>query len=159
LTRLHYREGLALLLLIAVPWFIAVSLANDEFARFFFIHEHLERFLTTFIRREGAWWYFVPILLFGAMPWTPFIAVRLRDGWRREGEPGTLQPLRLLLIWAAFIFLFFSVSGSKLPSYILPVFPALALFAAVEMQRMEPKTLSHFTWGLAASAARCCWWF
>ncbi|MCB1823812.1 MAG: glycosyltransferase family 39 protein [Gammaproteobacteria bacterium] len=151
LTRLHLGKGLLLLLLIAVPWFVAVSLANDEFARFFFIHEHFARFLTKVHRREGAWWYFVPILLFGAMPWLPFIAVRLRDGWRREGEPGTLQPRRLLLIWVAFIFLFFSVSGSKLPSYILPVFPALALFAAVEMRRMAPATLSRFAWGLAAT--------
>lgn len=151
LTRLHFGKGLALSLLIAVPWFVAVSLANDEFARFFFIHEHFARFLTKVHHREGVWWYFIPILLFGAMPWLPFIAVQLRDGWRREGEPGTLQSRRLLLIWAAFIFLFFSVSGSKLPSYILPVFPALALFAAMEMQRMAPATLSHFAWGLAAT--------
>lgn len=151
LTRLHFGKGLTLFLLIAVPWFVAVSLANDEFARFFFIHEHFARFLTKVHHREGAWWYFIPILLFGAMPWLPFIAVQLRDGWRREGEPGTLQSRRLLLIWAAFIFLFFSVSGSKLPSYILPVFPALALFAAMEMQRMAPVTLSHFAWGLAAT--------
>ena len=151
LSRLHFGKGLALFLLIAVPWFVAVSLANDEFARFFFIHEHFARFFTKVHHREGAWWYFIPILLFGAMPWLPFIAVQLRDGWRREGEPGTLQSRRLLLIWAAFIFLFFSVSGSKLPSYILPVFPALALFAAMEMQRMAPATLSHFAWGLAAT--------
>ena len=151
LTRLHLGKGLALFLLIAVPWFVAVSLANDEFARFFFIHEHFARFLTKVHHREGAWWYFVPILLFGAMPWTPFIAVRLREGWRREGIPGTLQPRRLLLIWAAFIFLFFSASHSKLPSYILPVFPALALFTAVEMQRMAPATLSRLAWGLAVA--------
>ena len=150
LARLHLGKGLALLLLIAVPWFVAVSLANDEFARFFFIHEHFARFLTNVHKREGAWWFFVPILLLGTMPWTPFIAVRLREGWRREGMPGTLQPRRLLLIWAAFIFLFFSASHSKLPTYILPVFPALALFAAVEMQRMAPATLSRFAWGLAA---------
>jgi 4-amino-4-deoxy-L-arabinose transferase-like glycosyltransferase len=150
LARLHIGKGLALFLLITVPWFVAVSLANDEFARFFFIHEHFERFLTNAHKREGGWWYFVPILLFGAMPWTPFITVRLRDGWRREGPPGTLQPLRLLLIWAGFIFLFFSASHSKLPSYILPVFPALALFAAVEMQQMAPETLGRFAWALAA---------
>ena len=146
-----FGEGLNLFFLVAVPRFVAVSLANHDFARFFFIHEHFARFLTKVHHREGAWWYFIPILLFGAMPWLPFIAVQLRDGWRREGEPGTLQPRRLLLIWAAFIFLFFSVSGSKLPSYILPVFPALALFAAMEMQRMAPATLSHFAWGLAAT--------
>ena len=152
LTRLHLGKGLALFLLIAVPWFVAVSLANDEFAHFFFIHEHFARFLTKAHKREGSWGYFIPYLLVGAMPWLPFIAVRLRDGWRREGEPGTLQPLRLLLIWAGFIFLFFSASSSKLPSYILPMFPALALFAAVEMQRMAPATLSRFAWALAAAS-------
>ncbi len=153
LTRLHLGKGLALFLLIAAPWFIAVSLVNDEFARFFFIHEHFDRFLTSGHRREGAWHYFIPILLIGMMPWLPFIALRLRDGWRRNSEPGTLQPLRLLLIWAGFIFLFFSVSHSKLPSYILPVFPALTLFAAVEMHRMSPETLSRLAWGLAAAGS------
>jgi len=163
LTRLHFGNGLALFLLIAAPWFIAVSLVNDEFARFFFIHEHFDRFLTKGHRREGPWHYFIPILLFGIMPWLPFIALRLREGWRRNdsssprplaGEgPGVrvLQPLRLLLIWAGFIFLFFSVSSSKLSSYILPVFPALTLFAAVEMQRMKPEILSGLAWGLAAA--------
>lgn len=150
LTRLHFGKGLALFLSIATPWFVAVSLANDEFARFFFIHEHFARFLIKGHHREGAWWYFVPILLFGAMPWTPFIAVRLREGWRREGQPGTLQSSRFLLIWAAFIFLFFSVSHSKLPSYILPAFPALALFAAVETRRIAPITLNGLAWRLAA---------
>ena len=161
LARLHFGKGLALFLLIAAPWFIAVSLTNDEFARFFFIHEHFERFLTKVHRRGGAWYYFIPILLFGSMPWLPFIAVRLRNGWQRDrsvahplvGEGGVvkaLQPLRLLLLWTGFVFLFFSVSSSKLPSYILPVFPALALFAAVEMQRMEPEMLSRLAWGLAA---------
>lgn len=150
LTRLHLGKGLILFLAITVPWFVAVSLANDEFARFFFVHEHFARFLTKVHRRGGAWWYFVPILLFGAMPWTPYIAVRLRQGWRREGEPGTLQVRRLLLVWFGFIFLFFSVSHSKLPSYILPVFPALALLAALEMRDMTPKLLSRIAWGLAA---------
>ena len=174
LTRLHLGKGLTLFLLIAAPWFIVVSLVNDEFARFFFIHEHFDRFLTSGHRREGAWYYFVPILLIGIMPWLPFIALRLRDGWRRadrslhpsseassaltpdpsptsERGEAVLQPLRLLLIWAGFIFLFFSLSHSKLPSYILPMFPALTLFAAVEMHRMSPETLSRLAWGLAAA--------
>jgi len=149
LTRLHLGQGLALLLVIAAPWFIAVSWRNEEFARFFFIHEHAARFLTPAHQREGSWWYFIPILLLGALPWTPFMAMRLRAGWRREGERGTLQPLRLALIWTGFIVLFFSVSHSKLPSYIMPVFPALALFAGVQMLRMEGALLSRVAWSLA----------
>lgn len=85
------------------------------------------------------------------MPWLPFIAVRLRDGWQCEGESGTWQPLRLLLIWAGFSFAFFSVSSSKLPSYILPMFPALTLFAAVQIQQIPPKLLSRLTWGMVAA--------
>ncbi len=149
LTRLHLGKGLAVLLLMTAPWFIAVSWSNEEFARFFFIHEHAERFLTPVHRREGVWWYFVPLLLLGAMPWTPFIALRLRAGWLREGGRGSLQPLRLALIWTGFTVVFFSLSHSKLPSYILPVFPALALFIGVQMLRMEEAVLSRVAWGLA----------
>ncbi|MFZ1324865.1 MAG: glycosyltransferase family 39 protein [Candidatus Contendobacter sp.] len=165
LNRLHIGKGLALFLLIAAPWFIAVSLANDEFARFFFIHEHFGRFLTRAHKREGGWGYFVPYLLFGVMPWLPFIAIRLRQGWQEDAEPTpaapvagasqarmrVLRPMRLVLIWATFIFLFFSASSSKLPSYILPIFPALALFAAVQMQRLSPDTLSRIAVVLAAA--------
>lgn len=148
LTRLRIAEGGAIFLLLTAPWFIAVSWSNDEFARFFFIHEHFERFLTNVHKREGGWWYFIPILLFGAMPWTPLIALRLRSGWRHAGPRGTLQLRRLLLIWATFIFLFFSASHSKLPSYILPMFPALALFVALETQEATLETLSNLAWGL-----------
>ena len=52
--RLHPGPGLALYLLLTVPWFVAVSRANPEFAQFFFIHEHVERFLTTEHRRTGG---------------------------------------------------------------------------------------------------------
>src|SRR6185312_3853064 len=58
------------LVVLAAPWFVLVSLRNPEFARFFFIHEHFERFLTTEHRRVGAWWYFVPMFVAGFLPWT-----------------------------------------------------------------------------------------
>ena len=149
LTRLHWGKGLALFFLITTPWFIAVSLANPEFAHFFFIHEHFNRFLTSGHKREGSSWYFIPILLFGLMPWTPVVAWRWRSGWQREGAAGSFQPRRLLLIWSGFIFLFFSVSHSKLPSYILPMFPALALFAALEMRQLSAAQLGRVS-GLLA---------
>ena len=162
LQRLHIGKGLAWFFLIAAPWFLAVSFANDEFARFFFIHEHFARFLAKGHKREGGWGYFVPYLLFGVMPWLPFIAARLRQGWRCSDLPAPpasvgsglqvrpLRPMRLLLIWSGFILLFFSFSNSKLPSYILPIFPALALFAAVQMQHLSPDTLSRIAVVLVA---------
>ena len=66
--RLSPLAGLALFLTIAVPWFAAVSLANPEFPHFFFVHEHVERFLTTAHRRDEPSWYFVAVYALGALP-------------------------------------------------------------------------------------------
>ncbi|QOZ82588.1 MULTISPECIES: glycosyltransferase family 39 protein [Chromobacterium] len=137
--RMHWLSGLALFLLLTAPWFILVSQRNPDFAHFFFIREHLERFLTTEHKRTGAPWYFVPYLLLGLLPWTSLLPALCRDGWR---EPGArLRVGRLLLIWSVFIFAFFSKSSSKLPSYILPMFPALALLLAPTLQRMPSAAL------------------
>jgi hypothetical protein len=69
LNRLHLIPGLAIFFAIAAPWFVAVSMANDEFAQFFFIHEHFARFLTRAHRRVEPWWYFLPIVAAGFLPW------------------------------------------------------------------------------------------
>jgi 4-amino-4-deoxy-L-arabinose transferase-like glycosyltransferase len=125
--RLEWLYGLPLFFAIAAPWFIAVSMANPEFARFFFIHEHFERFLTQEHRRVAAWWYFLPILALGFLPWMFALPASIARAWREEGASPAFQPMRLVLLWSAFIVLFFSASSSKLPAYILPAFPPLAL--------------------------------
>ncbi len=134
LRRLHWLPGLALLLAIAAPWFIAVSAANPEFARFFFVHEHLERFLTTQHAHVGPVWYFVPVLVAGTLPWALSLPAALwRAAPRAPGEG--FQPARFLLAWCVTVFVFFSLSGSKLPSYILPLFPAAALLVGRQLSR------------------------
>ncbi len=132
LRRVRPMSGGLLFLAIAAPWFIAVSLANPEFASFFFIHEHFARFLTKVHKRAAPWWYFAPILVLGVLPWLVATAGSWIAAWRRS-EPGRFQPQRFLALWAVAIFLFFSVSNSKLPSYILPIFPALALLAGAHL--------------------------
>ena len=67
--RLHLLTGTLLFFAIAAPWFVAVSRANPEFAHFFFIHEHFERFLTTGHKRYEPWWWFIPVLAGGMLPW------------------------------------------------------------------------------------------
>src|SRR5439155_18408390 len=67
--RLHIGLGLLVMLAITVPWFVLISRRNPEFLSFFFIHEHLQRYLTGIHHREGAWWYFVPQLVMGFLPW------------------------------------------------------------------------------------------
>jgi 4-amino-4-deoxy-L-arabinose transferase-like glycosyltransferase len=139
-TRLHAGKGLLLFFAIAAPWFVLVGLQNPEQPHFFFIHEHFDRFLLKDHHREAAWWVFFALLAAGSVPWVGVLVQSLVLGARRTsdadpegiaGLPARFRPRLLLLIWVAFIILFFTKSNSKLPGYIVPVFPAVALLVAV----------------------------
>ena len=137
--RLQIGPGLLLFLAIAAPWHIAVALANPDFLHFYFVHEHFERFLTKSHGRYQPWWYFLPILAAGALPWTLVMGQALARAWRPLGEAVTAK--RFLLVWSLVVFCFFSVSDSKLASYILPMFPPLALLAGEFLARVERRPL------------------
>ncbi|HJV51683.1 MAG TPA: glycosyltransferase family 39 protein [Noviherbaspirillum sp.] len=149
--RLHFGAGLLLFLVIAAPWFVLVSIKNPEFPQFFFIHEHFQRFTSKIHHRAGPWYYFIPLLILGIVPW---LGVLVQSLWNARREPVQgFQPKKLLLVWAVFIFFFFSISGSKLPSYILPIFPALALLIACYLDKASDKTLTATAALLALSGA------
>lgn len=152
--RLHIGSGIALFLAIAAPWFVAVSIVNPEFFRFFFIHEHFERFLTKAHGRYHPWWYFVPVFLAGILPWLTLAFDTLVRAWKQEsGSTGKFRPQRFLFVWAVFIYFFFSISSSKLPSYILPVFPALALLMGYRLTQIDRRTFLRQTAPVAILAA------
>jgi 4-amino-4-deoxy-L-arabinose transferase-like glycosyltransferase len=119
--------GMLILLVITAPWLMLMSAHHPSFAWFFFVHEHLERYLSPVHHREGPWWYFIPIVLIGFMPWTSALPRLLR--WPKRPEQRDFVGI-WLWVWVWFIVLFFSASSSKLPSYVLPIFPALALVLA-----------------------------
>ncbi len=134
--RLHLVSGALIMLAIVLPWFVLVSLRNPEFAHFFFIHEHWERYTSTVHRRSGPIWYFVPQLLVGFLPWLGLLP-RAARVVRQEPAGSGFRPKLLLAVWAGAIFVFFSASGSKLPGYILPIFPALAVLLAVALDTLD----------------------
>jgi 4-amino-4-deoxy-L-arabinose transferase-like glycosyltransferase len=140
--RLSLGSGLAICAALTAPWFVAVARANDEFLTFFFVHEHLQRFLTTEHMRAGPWYYFIPVFIAGILPWLAVLGYGVPQAWR-DGAPNALgfSWQRFALVWAAFVFLFFSASGSKLQSYILPMFAPLALVVGWLLVRIEPRTL------------------
>ncbi|MBE0624343.1 MAG: glycosyltransferase family 39 protein [Burkholderiales bacterium] len=142
--RLHLIAGSALLLALTVPWFVAVSRANPEFFHFFFIHEHFERFLTKQHGRYQPAYYFIPVLLAGMLPWTITLFDALARAWKRDAQQ-RFQAQRFLLVWAAVVFVFFSASSSKLVSYILPMFPALALLIGVRLAQLGARALAWQT--------------
>lgn len=128
---LHIGKGLLLFLLLAAPWFIAVSLANPEFARFFFIHEHFERYTTDVHERVEPWWYFIPVFLLGVLPWTALILQSLFRPLRHASArtASGFDAERFLLVFVLFVLVFFSLGQSKLASYILPAMPVAAVLA------------------------------
>jgi len=156
LLRLRWLTGLALFALLCVPWFVLINQRNPEFAQFFFIHEHIDRFLTPTHRRTGPVWYFVPVLLGGLLPWTGFLPRALLRALRghhdQQDASATRFSLRFSVVWVVLICAFFSASSSKLPSYILPVFPALAVLIGHELTRCSARHLMLQSLGLAVFA-------
>jgi 4-amino-4-deoxy-L-arabinose transferase-like glycosyltransferase len=127
---LHFRIGIPVFLLVALPWFVLAARANDRFLWFFFVREHWQRFLTPIEMRSQPWWFFAPVLLLGVLPWVSQALRVLATGWRRQEPVGRFDARRLLWIWSVFVLVFFSASHSKLIPYILPAIPTLALLVA-----------------------------
>jgi 4-amino-4-deoxy-L-arabinose transferase-like glycosyltransferase len=114
----------------AAPWFLAVAKRYPDFLQFFFIHEHFQRFTTQSAHRQGPIYYFAGVFLAGFLPALPFFFSALRrpplTRWPRENPEAFF-----FLLWFIVIFVFFSVSSSKLPPYLMPAMPAAAVLAAL----------------------------
>lgn len=136
LRPLYLPTGVVVFLAIAAPWHILVALRNHEWLWFYFVHEHWLRFASTVHGRTEPAWYYLPILVLGLVPWTGFLPVSL---WRAlkpgKQDPETRATFGFFLVWAVFIFAFFSAAGSKLAPYVLPAFPALAVLIGREVTR------------------------
>ena len=159
--RLQLRWGVPLFLLIAVPWHWLVARRDGNFLEFYFVHEHVARYLTPVAQRVEPWWFFIGVFVAGSAPWTWSALRVLATGWRRMGSSGFDAAL-FLWIWVAFIGVFFSLSDSKLMPYILPLMPAVVLLIAVS----PPHTLKRdylvtaaltLLVGLGLGAAYCRW--
>jgi 4-amino-4-deoxy-L-arabinose transferase-like glycosyltransferase len=140
---------------VAVPWFVIVAVRDPAFLEYFFWTHHVRRFVDP-IDHPQPFWYYVPLLLLGMLPWTLLVPVLVRHLARRVpgSWPQRTGALGFFLLAALWSLMFFSASGCKRPSYILPVMPPLALAlgcavdAAWSLGRIR---LAHW----AATAALC----
>jgi 4-amino-4-deoxy-L-arabinose transferase-like glycosyltransferase len=139
-TRLRLFSGTILFLAITAPWFVLVAQRNPEFLEFFFIHEHLQRFTQDAHSRTGPIYYFVPLLLLGLLPWVLQIPGSIAQAWN-ERQRG-FSSAWLLACWFMVIFALFRMSRSKLPGYIIPIFPDLALLIGNRLDRLLAHTNS-----------------
>ena len=129
LKRLSWLKGLAIFFLMALPWFILVSLRNPGFPRYAFWEESLVRFAAGGVRRGGSLFYYIPIFFAGFFPWSFFlffVALNRVRRWRVLRDERQAAIL-YLFVWSVVVFVFFSISHSKLPAYFLPATVPLSL--------------------------------
>ena len=142
LRRTIWLPGVFLYLLMVLPWFIAVQRRNPTFLREFFLEHNLERYTSDLYKHHQPAYYYLVVLIIGLMPWTALALRALYDAfqisvaeWKTRHKPqrylGHIRPgdafPEFLVLWAAFPIIFFSFSGSKLPGYILPSLPPIAI--------------------------------
>lgn len=139
----HWRDALILFhpisigvfLVTALPWYVTCAMRNPDFLRVFIIEHNFNRYLTPEFRHIQPFWYYLPITVAALLPWVVWLC------WsgRRENLAAAAQPVRSVHIfmaaWGLFPVLFFSLSRSKLPGYILPAVPALVFLIALAVKR------------------------
>jgi 4-amino-4-deoxy-L-arabinose transferase-like glycosyltransferase len=130
--RLAHPLGIAAFGTVALPWYVICARRNPDFLRVFIFQHNFERYLTPVFQHKQPFWFFGPITILALLPWTVFLISSLREGLRRWREKSwATSPGFFFACWALFPVVFFSFSQSKLPSYILPAVPALALITCI----------------------------
>jgi 4-amino-4-deoxy-L-arabinose transferase-like glycosyltransferase len=141
ILRTLWLPGVLLFCAIALPWYIAVQFRNPEFLRVFILEHNLARFGTNLYHHPEPFWYFVPVTLIGLIPWTVFVAASwtesIRVWWEERQRMLSSEDAfnAFLVIWLIVPVVFFSLSKSKLPGYIVPALPAGTLLLAEYVRR------------------------
>lgn len=122
-TKTLWLPGILLFCALGLPWYVMVQLRNPQFFHEFIIEHNLARFGTNLYHHPEPFWYYVPVTLLGWAPWAVFAVAACVWAVRRLRNRGTDNLSPFLVIWTAVIVIFFSISRSKLPGYVLPAIP------------------------------------
>ncbi len=141
--------GFVLFVTIIVPWVWAISREVPDFLQYVLVTETAQRLTTGALKRTGPAWYFIPFLIGGALPWS----IALISGWRAAGGERERWLDRYLLLWVAVPFIFFTLSQSKRPQYILPLMPAIALLVARRWKERRAAAVTLTMFGASLLAA------
>lgn len=161
--------ALAVAAALALPWYLAMERTQPGYLHYFFVERHLLGYTTASqIHGHRPWWYYLPIVAGGSLPWLPFIVSAVPGFPRRmprdaDERGATAEARRVGWTWLLTGLAFFSLAGSKLVTYVLPLFPAVAILAAVPWLRAASEPSSQldvgsrraYKWHAAAGALLC----
>lgn len=129
----------------ALPWYILCARRNPDFFRIFIVEHNFKRYLTPEFQHIQPFWFYVPVLLVAFLPWTATLSWAALVGLKAALRRRSLNDRTcFLLCWATFCVLFFSTSHSKLPGYILPAIPPIALLIAHAIVEMRESNRASF---------------
>ncbi len=134
--RLMHPVAIGAFCVVALPWYVLCASRNPDFIRIFIFQHNFQRYLTPVFQHKQPFWFFGWITLLAMLPWTVLLIPAAQEGlrlWREKTWSDS--PGFFFACWAIFPILFFSASQSKLPGYILPAIPALALLCSVGASR------------------------
>lgn len=168
IARSFWWPGVVLYFAMVLPWFIAVQVQNPTFFYDFFMRQNLARFTTDLYQHSQPVWYYLVVVVLAMMPWTVIAVRALVDGiqtsvaeWRLRrlnprrrvpNRPGDAFP-EFLVLWALIPIVFFTFSKSKLPGYILPSIPPLAILTGDYLYRRRQPGLNR--WVLIGHSVLC----
>jgi 4-amino-4-deoxy-L-arabinose transferase-like glycosyltransferase len=145
--RLLHPTAIVSLCITALPWYILCARRNPDFFRIFIIEHNFQRYLTPEFQHIQPFWFYVPVLLVAFLPWIAIFLWSAAEGtarlWRTRC---TEESTWFLIFWAGFCVVFFSVSQSKLPGYILPAFPAIGLLISRDLGGFPQRGPNSIRW-------------
>lgn len=135
-------SGGALFIAIAAPWYLAMYYYHGmDFISTFFGFHNMTRFLSPEHPLGTFWYFYIPVLTIGFFPWTAFLIQAVIEGWKEKGQDR--NHIMFLVIWASVVFLFFTLSQTKLVSYILPMYPPIAMLVGWYFDKIWAASRSH----------------
>lgn len=145
--------GPLLVCLLGFSWYLLLGFTREDgfgFMRELFLEHHVERFTSPMQHHTGSLLYYVPIVLLGMMPWSPFLPMAIIDAWRQRRPDAESRFTMCFLSFSVVTFAFFSIAATKLPNYIAPAAPGFALAVAVLLG--SPAARARYGRGWAISA-------
>jgi 4-amino-4-deoxy-L-arabinose transferase-like glycosyltransferase len=145
LRRMYLVPGVGIFIAVVLPWYLQAEARNPGYLHYYLWAEHFGRYTSATFDRSEPWYYFIVVALIGFFPWTVLLPWMIKNVWRRSRDDKTLY----LVIWVCVPLLFFSAANSKLPHYILPIFPAGAILAGATVVSLCEKSAAKLRLALS----------